>query len=113
MNGPITAKQMKTHKPCEWNTLEKQPAEFRSYFINHFSKEEERPVDILWRGFIFFYLNCTNKTTAFKLQANETATTEHLGHINDMWHSRRMETKRTSLQMSAESTACGGHSFVL
>lgn len=63
--------------------------------------------------FHLFYLNCTNKTTAFKLQANETAITEHLGHINDMWHSRRMETKHTSLQMSAESTACGGHSFVL
>lgn len=66
---------------------------------------------IFWGVFIFFYLNCTNKTTAFKLQTNETATTEHLGLINDMWLSRRVETKHSSLQMSAESTAGGGQSF--
>lgn len=40
-------------KSCEWNTLEKQPTEYRSSFINHFYKEEH-PVDLWWRVFIFF-----------------------------------------------------------
>lgn len=46
-----------------------------------------------------------NKTTAFKLQTNET---EQLELIYDAWRSRKVETKHTSLQISAESTASGG-----
>lgn len=46
-----------------------------------------------------------NKTTAFKLQTIET---EQLELIYDARQSRKVETKHTSLQISAESTASGG-----
>lgn len=45
---------MEAAKSYEWNTLEKQPTEHQSCFINHVFKEKEHPGDPLWRVFIFF-----------------------------------------------------------